>query len=210
MTLLFVLLLAIPSFSYQIVSQSVGQVADSVVTSREVKASTIIENILYPSKSTKTAYELKDDYPEFRQAVTAVLLESVVALEAENFNVVSITDEELSKALAKVQKEAMTKSYWTKLEMTPKEVRDLVIRKITAKRFLTFKTESLSGVITDGEARRYYERNRSKFSGHSFEAFSSNIKSFLAQQQLEERIRSWFEVIKRKYRVRNFIADQGA
>ncbi|MNY60610.1 hypothetical protein D3C86_1971860 [compost metagenome] len=61
------------------------------------------------------------------------------------------------------------------------------------------------GIITDQEAQAYYDKNRIKFGSMPFSNFKENIKTFLAQQQLEERLRSWFEVIKRKYKVRNLL-----
>jgi hypothetical protein len=35
-----------------------------------------------------------------------------------------------------------------------------------------------------------------------------NIRTFLSQQQLQERLRTWFEVIKRKYKARNFLLEK--
>jgi len=191
-----------------VVTETVGQVAEHVVTSREVQISMVIENILFPPKTPlKGLYEVRPGQPELRQAVTTVLLEAVVALEAENFNVASITTEELTGAISKVDKAVAGKAYWNELEVSPAEVKKFTARKLTAKSFLKFKTNSMTSIITDQEAQAYFEKNRAKFGALPFESFKDNIKTFLAQQQLEERIRAWFEVIKRKYRVRNFIAD---
>lgn len=191
-----------------VVTETVGQAADHVVTSREVQISMVIENILYPPKTPlKGLYEVRPGQPEFRTAVTAVLLESVLALEAENFNVAAISESEISTALTKVEKATAGKPYWTQLEVSSVQLKKLVIRKMTAKSFLAFKTSSMTGIITDQEAQAYYDKNRVKFGSHPFSSFKDNIKSFLAQQQLEERIRSWFEVIKRKYKVRTFISE---
>lgn len=192
-----------------LVTQTVGQVSDHVVTSREVQISMAIEGVLFPSPKAppKSLNETRPGSPDFRTAVTAVLLESVVALEAENFNVASISNEDINAAVAQIEKTAGGRSYWNELEVSSLEIKNFTKRKLMAKSFLKFKTSSMSGIITDQEAQDYYERNRVKFGSSSFESFKENIKTFLAQQQLEERIRSWFEVIKRKYRVRTFVAE---
>lgn len=191
-----------------LVTQTVGQVADHVVTSREVQISMVIENILYPPKEvSKGLWEVRPGQAAFRNAVTSVLLESVVAMEAENFNVSKISEEEQSAALTKVEKSVAGRAYWGELEVSPTELRTFTLRKLTAKSFLKFKTNSMTGIITDQEAQSYYDKNRVKFGSLPFSSFKENIKTFLAQQQLEERLRAWFEVIKHKYKVRNFITE---
>jgi hypothetical protein len=192
-----------------LVTQTVGQVSDHVVTSREVQIAMAIEGILFPPRNatTKTLNETRPGSPDFRGAVTAVMLECVVELEAKNFNVATLSDEEINAAVAQVEKLAAGRAYWNELEVSNQEVRKFTIRKLMAKSFLKFKTSSMAGIITDQEAQDYYERNRVKFGSSSFDSFKENIKTYLAQQQLEERIRSWFEVIKRKYRVRTFVAE---
>ncbi|QDK37400.1 hypothetical protein [Bdellovibrio sp. NC01] len=187
-----------------VVTETVGQVAEYVTTSREVQISNVIERILYPAKSAPL--ELQLDAPEFNSMITSVLLETVVAMEAENFSVATVGDKDVDEAIAKVQKAMAGKSFWTALEVSDLELRRFTKRKFVAKNFLKFKTNSMSGIISDQEAQAYYEKNRLKFGNMPFASFKENIKTFLAQQQLEERLRSWFEVIKRKYRVRNFIS----
>lgn len=209
--LFFVLISLFISFSVfaavQVVTETVGQVAEYVVTSREVQISMVVENILYPPKvSLKGLYEVRPGEEEFRNAVTSVLLEVVVTLEAENFNVANVSDEDLKATLAKIEKAVAGRTYWNELDVSTGELRKFTLRKLMAKSFLKFKTNSMTGIVTDQEAQAYYDKNRVKFGATSFESFKGSIKAFLAQQQLEERLRAWFEVIKRKYKVRNFIS----
>ncbi|WP_347359576.1 hypothetical protein [Bdellovibrio sp.] len=190
-----------------LVTETVGQVSDYVVTSREVQISMAIGHILSGEKGKTALSELRPGQAEFTSAVTQVLLELVVALEAENFNVAAVPDNEVQDALVKIDRAVAGKAYWAQIEPTAAEVKKFTTRKLAAKSFLKFKTNSMAGIITDQEAQVYYENNRAKFGSSPFEGFKENIKTFLAQQQLEERIRSWFEVIKRKYKVRNFVAE---
>lgn len=207
--ILFSLLISI-SFSAlatQVVTETIGQVGEYVVTSREVQISMVVENILYSSKTPlKGLYEVRPGAEAFRNAVTSVLLEVVVALEAVNFNVANVPDEDLKAALVKIEKAVSGHSYWEELDVSEGELKKFTSRKLIAKNFLKFKTNAMTGIVTDQEAQIYYDKNRVKFGATSFESFKGNIKAFLAQQQLEERLRAWFEVIKRKYKVRNFIS----
>ncbi|WP_374079587.1 hypothetical protein [Bdellovibrio bacteriovorus] len=208
MRFLLPLLFCLNASAATVVTETVGQVSEYVVTSREVQIAMVIENILFPPKTPlKGLYEVRPGQTEFRNAVTNVLLEAVVAMEAENFNVAAISDDELKSAIAKVERAVSGRSYWGDLEVSPAELKRFTARKLTSKSFWKFKSSSMTGIITDQEAQAYYDKNRVKFGSHPFESFKDNIKTFLAQQQLEERIRAWFEVIKRKYKVRNFVAD---
>lgn len=192
-----------------VVTRTVGQVADYVVTSREVQITAVIEGVLFPAakKDGNKLVEVRLMDEEFNKKLTSTLLETVVAMEAENFNVGSLTDAEVNSAVATVEKAVSGKSYWNDLEVSAKELKKLVRRKLEAKSFLKFKSTSMSGIISDQEAQTYYEKNRAKFGSLPFSSFKGNIKTFLAQQQLEERLRSWFEVIKRKYKVRHFLSE---
>ncbi|MGZ3768036.1 MAG: hypothetical protein ACXVCP_05325 [Bdellovibrio sp.] len=205
--LFFSFFFTVKGFTAEVLTETVGQVGDYVVTSREVKISMVIEKILYPSKApTNGLYEVPSSGEEFKSAVTSTLLEVVVSTEAENFSVANVPDEEVKTALSKVEKTVSGKKYWEDLEVSDRELKKFTLRKLVAKSFLKFKTNSMSSIVTDQEAQAYYDKNRVKFGNSSFDSFKNNIKMYLAQQQLEERLRAWFEVIKRKYKVRNFIS----
>lgn len=193
-----------------VVSQSVGQVGGRVITSREVQISAVLDRILFPSKDAKSAgdlYEVRLGDTGMMNEVTALLLEVVVDREAESFSVAKISEEQVEQSMRKVEKAVEGKDYWRSLEVGPTELKRFVTQKLTAKAFIQFKTNSMVGIVSDAEALAYYEKNRLKFGDLPFATFKENIKTFLAQQQLEERTRAWFEIIKRKYKVRNILAE---
>lgn len=191
-----------------VVSQSVGQVGDRVVTSREVQISAVLDRILFPAKDAKSGlHEVRLSDPAMMNEVTALLLEVVVDREAESFSVAKISEDQVQQAIRKVERAVDGKAYWNSLEVSSNELKKFVTQKLTAKAFIQFKTNSMVGIISDAEALAYYEKNRLKFGGMPFATFKDNIKTFLAQQQLEERTRAWFEIIKRKYKVRNILAE---
>lgn len=193
-----------------VVSQSVGRVGDRVITSREVQISAVLDRILFPTKEAKSSgglYEVRLGQAAMMNEVTALLLEVVVDREAESFSVAKISDDQVREAQRKVEKAVESKAYWQSLEVGTAELKRFVVQKLTAKAFIQFKTNSMVGIISDAEALAYYEKNRLRFGDVPFSSFKDNIKTFLAQQQLEERTRAWFEIIKRKYKVRNILAE---
>lgn len=194
-----------------VVSESVGQAGDRIITSREVQISAVIERILEPgkpnAKNPGTLYEVRPRDKSFSSDVTSLLLETVAHLEAESFDMNLVKEVDLKLASEKIEKAVRGKSYWESLEVSASELKKTLERKILAKSFIKFKTDSMSSIITDQEAHGYYERNRTNFGNLPYSSFRDSIKSFLAQQQLQDRLKSWFEVIKRKYKVRNFIVE---
>ena len=204
---LIVLLAFFSLAATHVVSQSVGQVGDRVVTSREVQISAAIDRVLFPQKEKAQSFDLKLGDPTMVNEVTAVLSEIVVHREADNFSVARVTEDQVQEAMRKVEKAMEGRATWQSLEVSAVELKKFVAQKLSAKEFIRFKTSSMVGVISDSEALAYYEKNRLKFGELSFSGFKENVKSFLGQQQLEERTRAWFEIIKRKYKVRNILAE---
>ncbi|MEK2690651.1 hypothetical protein AAAA73_16285 [Bdellovibrio sp. GT3] len=205
--LILSLFFAVPALAANVVSETVGQVGDYVITSREVQITTVIDHILFPPKDKKSTalMETGPESKEFRNHVTAVLLEAVVAMEAATFNVGTASVAELDEAIVKVERTASGKTYWNQLQPTAAEVKRFTDRKLVAKSFMKFKTGSMAGIVSNVDAYEYYQKNRSKFGSTPFAEIRDSIKTFLGQQQLEERLRAWFELMKRKYKVRNFI-----
>lgn len=183
-------------------SKTVGAVTDQTFTSREVYAAATMERVLTGAKDPFPAGMGKGDID--RLNLSTLLLESAVSREAENFSLNKVSDEDVSEHLQKVEKVVASRAEWKKLEMTNTELRRLMKQKLAARAFIRLKTESMTGIISDAEAQAYFEKNRGKFGTLPFSAFKENIKSFLAQQQLEDRLRSWFEILRRKYKVREF------
>jgi hypothetical protein len=186
----------------QIVTKIVGNVGGNYLTSREVIASRIIENVLYPSETVETSHSL--DSPLFGRQLTASLLERVIALEADSFSIANLESEELSNAIQKVQRELKSDRSWLMLQVTPEELKEWVERKVRSKKFLKYKTDSATLGVTDSEVKEYFEKNRYKFGNMTIENFKENIRAFLVKQQMEDRLKEWFEILKKKYKVRNY------
>ncbi|MEO0336182.1 MAG: hypothetical protein AAF202_07300 [Pseudomonadota bacterium] len=183
---------------------TVGKVQNDVITSRDVYISGWIEKSLYasPTDTTQELPELKTG--EFRSLVKAHLLETVVAMEAKSFSAVQLTDSEVARAEAVLKKKMGKSDRMKQLEVEPSEIRKSLKRKLISKKFIRFKAESSVVSVTDAEAKTYFEENRLKFGDLPFENFKENIKVFLTREQVDKRLRDWFEVLQAKYRVESY------
>jgi hypothetical protein len=199
-----VFLLAVTAFSALIINQSVGIVDKNIITAREVQVALVIEKIL---DNQKGLFEIQPQDPKFPKLVSTYLLEKAAVIEADSFAVGHADENEVKEALAKIEKTTAGKSYWKSLEATSDYTKQILTTKLVARNFIKFKTESMTSIITDAEAQAYFERNRAKFGAAPFEAFRDNIKTFLTKQQRQQRLRSWFEVLKKKYKIRNILLE---
>lgn len=189
-----------------LVSKVVGTVSDKVVTSREVRLNYILERAVSGAGTGSVPADV--DSEAFRKEVSQVLLEWMVYLEAQAFALADIGPEERRVADEKVSvllknSESLSGS-WKTLAPTAAERDQLLLRKLRAKKFIRFKTDSSFVTVTDREALSYFQKNRVKFGSLPFEKFKESIKTFLSQQQADERLKEWFRILQKKYQVRHF------
>lgn len=194
-----------------VVSRAVGQVSDSAITSRQVILAGLIEQWTLAlqdrpketiPRETKKNWIVKIDTDEFRTQLTRMMIDWIVALEAENLSVaeVELADLQLKQTRFLIEMAALPE--WKKLDYTTAEVATALKRKLRSRAFLQFKIETSGILVTEDEAKNYYDLNRAKFGNYGFNQFKGSIKEALTQQKLQERLKDWFEILKKKYRVR--------
>jgi hypothetical protein len=184
-----------------LISKIVGTAADQVVTSREVQIVNLLEKALI---SDKNLVLITTEDTRFNVEVAQVLLEIVVQTESNVFEFSQMTDAEFKESLEKVNRNLLQSKEWKTLQVGNSELEKFLKRKLISKKFIKVKSDSMKGFITDSEAKEYFDKNRLKFGQVPFAQFKENIKTFLSQQQLEERLKAWFEIIKKKYKVKNY------
>lgn len=195
----------------QVVTRAVGQVGDSAITSRQVILAGLIEQWTLAlqdrpketiPKEEKMRWILRLDTEAFRTQLTRMMIDWIVALEAENLSVADIPFGELQLKQTRFLIEMAALPEWKRLGYSQVEVNMALRRKLRSRAFLQFKIETSGILVTDDEAKEYYDKNRSKFGNYGFLQFKGSIKEALTQQKLEVRLKDWFEILKKKYRVR--------
>lgn len=187
-----------------LVIKSVGEVGGEVITSRAVQISACFEQALF-KKGPVTAPDVSSG--AFKKEVSGYLLELTVFKESQNFPVANVAQAEVDKAVKESTVRLAGSASCKALEFSPQEQRQFIERKLRSKRFIRFKADSSSVEVTPSEAKEYFEKNRIKFGDLPFENFRENIKAYLTRQQVEERLRDWFEVLQNKYKVKNNLSE---
>jgi hypothetical protein len=199
------------------ISGQAGRVLNDPITSRYVLMSAIVEKVLGQS-SSRTATELREldlaqpRSREFVRQTTATLIEWAVDLEARAFSAAPVTAEQLSQAERQLNRQlnqnSQIKKRWQSLGPQPSEVKQLLERKLRAQKFIEFKIESSTLPISDKEALDYFESNRLQFEDLPFERFKAKIKELLSRQQVDRRLKDWFELLQAKYKIKNWLQEQ--
>ena len=189
----------------KLISKVAGAVGSKYLTSREVLISSHLEGALYGDAKTFYASleKLKIDTPEYNKEVNNTLLEWMVSLEAELFAVSSVTEQSLAKSQAEISKKLLKSSSWNELKPTYGEIQSLLKRKVLAKQFIRFKIDSSYVPVSEVEAEDYFKKNEKTYKGFDYSAKKDEIKTLLSRQKVDERLQDWFNVLQKKYRVRN-------
>ena len=192
------------------VTKVIGELQDRHITTREVRINTLAEQLLpqvLGSSDGPRAFSLpKEEDERFAQEVERVLFEWAAFLEAKSFNAEpSHNQTEISRYTKKLGETARAAPVWAALEVADDELRGLVERKLYARDYEKLKLDSLTAVVTDADALSYFQKNRLRFGTLPFENFKDNIKTLLVKQGTETRFREWKDVLRRKYRIKNYL-----
>lgn len=196
-----------------LVTRVVGEAGPRVVTSREVRINEAIAQVLQMTSgasSSMTASKVKMkvlgvDDPAFPAQVLKVLDEWTVFLEATEIGSKTADKNEVARLVKVVSDHWKGAGDWEKLEVSTTEIREVIERKLAAQSLEKLKGDASLVNITDAEALQYYKKNRLRFGNLPFEDFKDNIKAALVRSQTERRLAEWRSVLRRKYRVRNFV-----
>lgn len=193
---------AAPAPKVTSVTRVVGEAGDRVVTSREVRLNHAIGQALAHVKEKKVL-TLED--PSFPAEVLKVLDEWTVYLESLEVGTKLVDASEVARLSRVVGDYWKNDGAWERLEGSANEIREILERKLAAQSLEKLKGDTSLVTITDAEALQYYKKNRLRFGNLPFENFKDNIKSALIKNQTDRRLGEWRSVLRRKYRVRNFV-----
>lgn len=197
------------------VTRVVGEAGGKIVTSREVRINEAIGLTLagaavrsdagLPGGAKKPKKITAASEAGFPQIVLKVLDEWTVYLEAGEIGTKPIDRAEIAKMAKAVGESWKGHAEWEALEPSAQEIRDIVERKLVVQALERLKSDASTVNVSDAEALQYYKKNRLRFGNMPFENFKDNIKAALVKAQTERRMLEWRSVLRRKYRVRNFV-----
>ena len=211
MSRVFLLVFCALSVAFQaeaaLISKVVGKVSDHFITSREVEINYILERALTdsPRQFAEGKFDLTPGSKQFRRELNGVFLEWVVELESQVFNVGHVEVSEIGVAKKQAMKRLKGLKAWSDLKVSPAELEKMLHKKLRAKKFIRTKADSSVVAVTEFEAKQYYDKNRANFGSLPFKVVKQKIQDYLKRTKVDERLKTWFEVLQRKYKVRSFV-----
>lgn len=182
--------------STSIVTQTVGTSAFQVVTSREVKASELINKAMKSDLQEELKLIGSDE-------INSTLYEIAIFREAQSLAAAKTSAAELDTLVQTVKTRLQGNREWKRLEVQDHELKSWIERKRTAQSFLELKSGSLTSIVTDQEIQDYYEKNRAKFGSTPLSEQKETIRKFLQKESKTQRLQDWINALKVKYQVRN-------
>jgi hypothetical protein len=185
----------------RLISETLGIVNNEILTSREMILSVLLENSL--DKGSKGLPSTKD---EKIQAVNTLLLDKMVDFEAQNLGFKDLDKDEVKKLVGSLEKSLQDpelKIYRFQAE----DLKSNAERKLIVRNFLKSKSGSFLSLLTEQDIQTYFDKNRLRFGSMPYAQIKENIRAYLTQQQREERLVAWIEVLKKKYAARNYLIE---
>lgn len=148
------------------------------------------------------------DAAALKRAVQRMIFEEMVAQEAITFQFPAVALADASEAV-KGRRTAAGRAAWQKIlrsfNKTEAQALEIVRKSLLVARFVDRKVETMTPIITDTEAERYYRQNQANYSGEAFNAVKPTIVLLLRKQKVEKGLEDWIGQLKSKYGVINYL-----
>lgn len=188
------LLLSIPQAQGKILITTLAQVKNHVITSREVEIHQQLGKLL--------GERFKDMKGE--SLLELVIKEWLLYFEAESFYDTPVSNGEVDKKFNSILAAKKGDAKWDKLAVQNQELRDFVRRSLEADRLYVFKKKASVLPVGMNEVETEYSQNRIRYGNLTFDQAKDQIRDNKIQENLLERLKQWFVVLERKYKVQRF------
>lgn len=182
------------SLSAKVLVKTIGQVKSHVITSREL------------SIHEKVKKNLGDSFESFQadSSFEQVIKEWLLYLEAIAFYNTKISEQEVKLKKQTLLGKLKSEEGWSQLQVTDQELTEKVRRRLEAERLYTFKKKASVLPVSLGEVETEYTQNRVRYGALSFEEAKPQIQKNKVRENLQRRLKQWFRVLEKKYKVQRF------
>lgn len=173
---------------------TIAQVRNHVITSRELAIHEALDKVL-GSRSDRTKLD---------QPLELLIREWLLFYEAKSFynNPVALSEIEsdFKEAVAGLKRAGS----WQKLAMSKDEIRQKIIRRLEADRLYLFKKKASALPVTLSELESEYAQKKILYGSAPFSEVREKIRQDKAEENLNQRLEQWFQILEKKYNVQRF------
>lgn len=147
---------------------------------------------------------------DFRRTVQKIVLEEMVFAEMKNLSTDVGSKTEAEKLIRAQRskgrdKESLWKEILKRFGKTEAMAVERLYRSLQVERFIQKKVETLTPIVTEAEAERYFKQNQSRFYGSSYDRLKPNIILLLKKERMQKGLEEWVRFLKEKYGVTNLL-----
>ncbi len=147
---------------------------------------------------------------ELRKTVQRMALEEMVTSEIKSFKYDGggLSDAQRLIASWKTKdKESRFRAVLIRFSRSESAAVERLAKSYNVERFLQKKVETLTPIITEAEAERYFTQNQARFANSSFESLKDNITLLLKKERMEKGLEEWVRFLKDKYGLVNLLGS---
>ena len=202
--LFFALVLAVPGVAAtELLNGAAASVGSKVITVRDAQ----FYRALQRYREGGSNIFARESGEDLKKTVQKVALEEMVFLEMKSFRYGSSARGEAEKMLRQRRQSDKTNT-WSKLLREFNKSESFVIeslsRSLEIEKFLQKKIETLTPVITDAEAERYYRQNASRYPG-DLETNRAQVVRDLKFERMQKSLEDWVQALREKYKFVNHL-----
>lgn len=172
-------------------------VGDRVITKSEVDRAVEVESLQEGAKAKSG--------PELRKEALDTMIDRMLLLEeARKFNIVTVSQDEVDKAYESIKEgfpsEMEFEKALTKDEITPEELKDNLRDQILAAKYVNRRIRFFIRAGLD-EQKKYYEDNKDKFGGKSFDDVHDEIYNLLVEKETDKKLEEYLKELRSKAKI---------
>lgn len=185
-----------------ICAQSQGKVVNGTAAIINKKVITIKDAYVYRAlqrMNTGTQPVLMEEQgEELRKTVQKIVFEEMVLAEMKSLQKeveVSIVFDSWKKSKKSADLALIRETYG----LGENELYKSAVKTIKADKFVKLKIDTVTPVVTEDEAQKYFKKNEAQFRGKSYESIRPNIIVLLKKQSVQKSLEEWIKSLKDKY-----------
>ena len=147
---------------------------------------------------------------ELARTVQKIVLQEIVIKEILSYKFEGTPKKTAEKWLQAEKGKGRDKAWETIVKTFERSEGDMIDKlweQIKVEDFIQKKIDTLSPIVTEAEAQKYYKQNESRFKGTSFETMRPNIITLLKKQETQKGLDEWIRSLKDRYTVTNILGE---
>lgn len=178
----------------EVLIAALARVGDEVITSRDLQINQFLNEVENPFKN----------YNEKPEPLKELVWEYLVYQEAKTVFSQKPSDSEIHQFMEAFNSKAGKDKLWKSLNVMQNELRQAVVRKLSAKKLLNLKMPQQLIYVSSAEIESYYKSNKNQLGQKPLADVREDIRIGLQQLKARSRFYDWAGRMGQTYKVSYF------